>query len=219
MKSLNEYLVLELKADTYKSAALKAQKLGDDRAQKFFQAYLDKLKDEFKSSEASDEEKRLNQWYREDKQIFTKLKTIYGDEMSRPFSSSALDPLAKLKLHAGIKIVYQQCFLGTFKDNDGSTVDVRSIPRWIKLSDDKYAFIRNDNKKIIPLSFSAEWDKTGIPDYIYGVYDIDADKLDIKNISRLAEKSFDDLFGDVKDEGMKLINKFLKTINPNHKDI
>ena len=164
--------------------------------------------------------KTLNQWYRQDKQVFTRLESTYGNNISSPFSPTSLRPLAELNLPKGIKVVYQQCFLGTFKDNDGSTVDVRSIPWWIEVSDDKCASIRNDNEKIIPLSFSAEWDKTGNPAYIYAVYNIDADKLDIKDISKRAEKSFDDLFGDAaKDKGMKLINKFLKTINPRHKNI
>ena len=72
MKSLNEYLVLELKADTYKSAYQKARAKGDDRADKFLDAYLKALQEE--TPEADEVTKKITAWAKEDKQQILKLK-------------------------------------------------------------------------------------------------------------------------------------------------
>lgn len=72
MKSLNEYLVLELKADTYKSAYQKAKAKGDERASKFLDAYLKALEKE--TPEADEVTKKITAWAKEDKQQILKLK-------------------------------------------------------------------------------------------------------------------------------------------------
>lgn len=72
MKSLNEYLVLELKADTYKSAYQKARAKGDDRADKFLAAYIKALQEE--TPEADELAKKITSWAKEDKQQILKIK-------------------------------------------------------------------------------------------------------------------------------------------------
>lgn len=71
MKSLNEYLVLELKADTYKSAYQKASAKGDERAEKFLQAYIKALKEE--TPKADELNKKITNWVKEDKPLVHKL--------------------------------------------------------------------------------------------------------------------------------------------------
>lgn len=77
MKSLNEYLVLELKADTYKSAYQKAKGKGDDRADKFLAAYIKALQKE--TSDADEVTKKITAWAKEDKQQMLKLKKSADD--------------------------------------------------------------------------------------------------------------------------------------------
>ena len=72
MKSLNEYLVLELKSDTYKSAYQKARAKGDDRADKFLAAYIKALQEE--TPEADELTKKITAWAKEDRQQMLKLK-------------------------------------------------------------------------------------------------------------------------------------------------
>lgn len=216
MITLTEHLIMELKADTLKSAALKAQKIGDERAAKFMQAYLDKLKNEFDSSEASDETKTLNQWYKQDKQAFAKLKSTYGRNIS--------DPRYRVKVRGievpkGMEVVSQMCFIGTFKDNDGDQVEVNVGAKWLEMDDDKYAFIRNEGKRIVILSIGAEWGGAGNPAYAYVIYNVDDDKVEFDSNFKTGVKSFDDLFGDSKEEGMKYVNQFLSCLNSSHKDI
>lgn len=215
MITLTEQLIMELKADTLKSAALKAQKLGDERAAKFMQAYLDKLKTEFTSSEADDDTKTLNKWYREDKQAFAKLKSTYGRNISSP---RYMAKVKGIEVPKGMQLVSQMCFIGTFDDGD-DVVGVNVGAYWLELDDDKYAFIRNNGKRIVILNIRAEWTGNGNPAYVYANYDIDDDKLEFDSNFKTGEKSFDDLFGDAKDKGMKYVNQFLKCLNSNHKDI
>lgn len=78
MKSLNEYLVLELKSDTYKNAFLKAKAKGDDRAGKFLDAYLKALEKE--TPEADELTKKITAWAKEDKRQILKLKKFCGGD-------------------------------------------------------------------------------------------------------------------------------------------
>ena len=77
MKSLTDYLVLELKADTYKSAFQKAKAKGDERAGKFLDAYLKALDKE--TPEADELTKKITDWAKEDKQQILKLKKFCGN--------------------------------------------------------------------------------------------------------------------------------------------
>lgn len=205
---------MELKADTLKSAALKAQKIGDERAAKFMQAYLDKLQQEFDGSAADDKTKELNQWYKQDKQAFAKLKSTYGRNISNPrYRVKARG----IEVPKGINLVSQLCFIGTF--NDGSDdVEVNVNAKWIEVDDDKYAFIRNNGKRIVLLSIGAEL-SSGEPNFAYVVYNVDDDKVEFDKNFKTGVSSFDELFGDTKEEGMKYINQYLKCLNSNHKDI
>lgn len=72
MKSLNEYLVLELKADTYKSAYQKAKGKGDERAREFLKAYIDALEKE--TPEADERTKQITDWSKEDKPLIRKIR-------------------------------------------------------------------------------------------------------------------------------------------------
>lgn len=205
-------------ADLFKRAALKAKKLGDDRADKFMKAYLDKLAQEFNSEDVEDTTKILNQWYKQDKLAFAKLKSTYGRNASRPrYGVSAKD----IKVPAGMDLVSQLFFVGTFVDEDANgendRVEINISTKWLALDDDKYAFIRNNGKRIVVMNIGAEW-SSGNPMYLYGTYNIDDDEFIVDKSDRQNAESFDDLFDGVEDEGMKYVNQFFRCINPRHKD-
>lgn len=80
MINLTEYLIQEMKAETYLNAAKKAKELGDPRAQKFMQAYRDAINKEIDKIEAeeagTDEQKKLYKFYQEDRKIMRRLKSL-----------------------------------------------------------------------------------------------------------------------------------------------
>lgn len=76
MQNLSDYLVLELKAETYRNAYQKAKKNGDDRAEKFKDAYVKALKQE----EGSEISKQVKKWVSDDKELLNKLKNACGND-------------------------------------------------------------------------------------------------------------------------------------------
>lgn len=80
MINLTEYLIQEMKADTYLRAAKKAKELGDPRVKKFMQGYRDAINKEIERIESeetgTDEQKKLYKFYQEDRKIIHKLKSL-----------------------------------------------------------------------------------------------------------------------------------------------
>lgn len=76
MQNLSDYLVLELKAETYRNAYQKAKRYGDDRAEKFKDAYVKALKQE----EGSEISKQVKEWVSDDKELIDKLKNACGND-------------------------------------------------------------------------------------------------------------------------------------------
>lgn len=72
MINLTEYLIQEMKSDTYLAAAKKAKEIGDPRAQKFLDAYKDALDKEFSEIE----DNGFFKYYQEDKSAVVKLKAL-----------------------------------------------------------------------------------------------------------------------------------------------
>ena len=70
--------MLEMKADTYKSAFLKARTKGDDREDKFLDAYIKKLKDE--TPEGDKLAAKITKWVKKDKQQILKLNEFCDDD-------------------------------------------------------------------------------------------------------------------------------------------
>ena len=110
MKSLNEYLVLELKADTYKSAYQKARAKGDDRADKFLAAYIKALQEE--TPEADEVSKKITAWAKEDKQQILKMK-----KLSENRSNSGFYFYSYNQYHDGVYDKVAHFYIGS-RDND-----------------------------------------------------------------------------------------------------
>lgn len=72
MINLTEFIVQEMKSDTYLAAAKRAKEIGDPRAQKFLDAYKDALDKELAEKEGNG----LYKYYKEDKSAITKLKAL-----------------------------------------------------------------------------------------------------------------------------------------------
>ena len=77
MKTLTNFLMLEMKADTYKSAFQKAKAKGDTRADKFLAAYIKALQKE--TPDADEVAKKITTWTKEDKQQILKMKKSSDD--------------------------------------------------------------------------------------------------------------------------------------------
>lgn len=70
MQNLSDYLVLELRSETYRNAYQKAKRYGDDRAEKFKDGYIKALIQE----EGSEISKQVKEWVSDDKELIDKLK-------------------------------------------------------------------------------------------------------------------------------------------------
>ena len=68
---INEQLILELSSETYLAAANKAKELGDNRFEKFLAAYAKEVK-----KESNGDKEKINEYYKSDKSIFTKLNKL-----------------------------------------------------------------------------------------------------------------------------------------------
>lgn len=68
---INEQLILELSSDTYLAAANKAKEMGDNRFEKFLAAYAKEVK-----KESNGDKEKLNEYYKSDKPIFTRLNKL-----------------------------------------------------------------------------------------------------------------------------------------------
>lgn len=68
---INEHLIVELDSKTYLNAAFKAKEIGDKRFKKFLNAYAEEVE-----KESSGSKEVLNDYYKEDKNAFTRLNKI-----------------------------------------------------------------------------------------------------------------------------------------------
>lgn len=230
MKSLTDYLVLELKSDTYKSAASKALAMNDPaRAKKFMDAYYKAYKKEHPVN--SDNDKAI-QYYKEDKKAIVKLTGILGDPRYSGFSSSIgkwkkgsdcefirVYPILNLGECTGdTNLSHYYMFPRKSRTNIMSAYrfDMNKLDGWKELSeDDPYVIFETDVLK--------DDDELGFN----GVYFIKQNKFAFME-AYLSDKIFRKDFAAHKDEIMERIdkvglsdklNKIFKAMNPSFKSL
>lgn len=217
MITLTEHLILELNASTLHSAAVKAQKLGDDRAKKFMQAYLDKLAKDFDSRDTTDEQtKEINSWYKEDKHIFTKLKNTYGLDEKYGYISTFQEKT--IVLPKGMDLLLQRYYLGKCND-EGKNLIVSIRPVVIGLDSTRtktrFAFVRKDNKIIIPFIIELSQEDSEYGKSADAHYELGNDQIVFNDKEERHRFQFEKMMKSNK-EFSKLVNNFLSIINPNH---
>lgn len=198
MKSLNEYLVLELKTDTYKSAFQKAKAKGDDRADKFLAAYIKALQEE--TPEADEVSKKITTWTKEDKQQMLKLKKsadngsnggYYFFVNDDPNNNIAFDKVAHFYIASRDN---DQFFYRFYKDLNSYILNYLPNGIFDKVFSDKYSK-GNEGKKFTIIDAGEEYHNW----YIYFLDDKKLIYIDRKNrpeekdIREFVQKTIDEL--------------------------
>ena len=201
MKTLTNFLMLEMKADTYKSAFQKAKAKGDTRADKFLAAYIKALQKE--TPDADEVAKKITTWTKEDKQQILKMKKSSDDGNNGGFYFYKQYDTKNPNYRYGVYEKFAHFYIGS-RDNDQffyrfykdlNPYILNYLPNGIfdKVFSDKYSK-DNEGNKFTVIDAGEEYHNW----YIYFLDDKKLIYVDSKN--RAEEK-------DIRDFVKKTINK------------
>lgn len=235
MINLTEYLIQEMKAETYLKAAEKAKKIKDPRAEKFFNAYIDTIKKELDGIDSDEVSDEFNKCYKEDKVAIARLKSLSDAKKAHYLQDTKIKLLqieSKENYYASVYL------MGNMADADDRACLLRKSFISLDSEDKKYTkekFIDKIFKEVDPnneigksnsrftyISIGDQHSEENDVAFISFIYVVDDDKFlpvsmwHMLDDEKAKGNSCLDKYNDFQKD---IINKLCKAINSSHKDI